>query len=91
MMIGTPGETGHPPTHLTQPSDVPVAPNRQIYSRGRARGGRTGSCWTKRADVKGFSGPEGGRRGRGQRVRRRGVSAPHYEVGAVQVASLGRP
>ncbi len=27
MTIGTPGEAGDPPTHLTQPSDVLVAPN----------------------------------------------------------------
>ncbi len=31
MTIGTPGEAGDPPNHLTQPSDVLVAPNGQIY------------------------------------------------------------
>ena len=31
MTIGTPGEAGDPPTHLTRPSDVLVAPNGQIY------------------------------------------------------------
>ncbi|MXX54576.1 MAG: hypothetical protein F4Z44_02155 [Gemmatimonadetes bacterium] len=41
MTIGVPGEAGDPPTHLTQPSDVLVAPNGQIYvadSHDRTRG-----------------------------------------------------
>ena len=41
MTIGTPGEAGDPPTHLTQPSDVLVAPNGQIYvvdAHNRSRG-----------------------------------------------------
>lgn len=31
MTIGTPGETGAPPTHLTDPSDVLVAPDGSIF------------------------------------------------------------
>ncbi len=31
MVIGTPGEMGDPPTHLTEPNDVLVAPNGRIY------------------------------------------------------------
>ena len=31
MTIGTPGEMGDPPTHLTEPNDVLVAPNGNIY------------------------------------------------------------
>ena len=41
MTIGTPGEAGLPPTHLTQPSDVLVARNGHIYvadAHDRARG-----------------------------------------------------
>ena len=33
MTIGTPGEMGDPPTHLTEPNDVLVAPNGNIYRR----------------------------------------------------------
>ncbi|MYK66250.1 MAG: hypothetical protein F4022_07240, partial [Gemmatimonadetes bacterium] len=41
MTIGTPGEAGDPPNHLTRPSDVLVAPNGQIYvvdAHDRTRG-----------------------------------------------------
>ena len=41
MTLGTPGEAGDPPNHFTQPSDVLVAPNGQIYvadSHERSRG-----------------------------------------------------
>ncbi|MCG8414590.1 MAG: hypothetical protein MI746_10275 [Pseudomonadales bacterium] len=31
MVIGTPGEMGDPPTHLTEPNDVLVAPNGRIF------------------------------------------------------------
>lgn len=31
MVIGTPGEAGNPPTHLTEPNDVLVAPDGHIY------------------------------------------------------------
>ena len=31
MTIGTPGEVGDPPTHLTDPNDVLIAPNGRIY------------------------------------------------------------
>lgn len=31
MTIGTPGEVGDPPTHLTDPNDVLVAPNGRIF------------------------------------------------------------
>ncbi len=31
MTIGTPGESGLPPTHLNEPNDVVVAPNGNIY------------------------------------------------------------
>ena len=31
MTLGTPGVAGDPPTHLTRPSDVLVAPNGEIY------------------------------------------------------------
>ena len=31
MTIGTPGEMGDPPTHLTEPNDVLVAPNGNIF------------------------------------------------------------
>lgn len=31
LAIGTPGEMGDPPTHLTEPNDVLVAPNGRIY------------------------------------------------------------
>lgn len=31
MTIGTPGEVGDPPTHLTDPNDVLIAPNGTIY------------------------------------------------------------
>lgn len=31
MTLGTPGEMGDPPTHFTQPNDVIVAPNGNIY------------------------------------------------------------
>ena len=41
MTIGTPGTAGDPPTHLTAPSDVLVAPNGDIYiveAHDRSRG-----------------------------------------------------
>jgi len=31
LVLGTPGETGHPPTHFTEPNDVVVGPNGNIY------------------------------------------------------------
>jgi sugar lactone lactonase YvrE len=31
LVLGTPGETGDPPTHLTEPNDVLVAPNGNIF------------------------------------------------------------
>ena len=31
LVLGTPGEAGHPPTHLTEPNDVVVGPNGNIY------------------------------------------------------------
>ena len=31
MVLGTPGEMGDPPTHFTEPNDVLVAPNGNIY------------------------------------------------------------
>lgn len=31
LVIGTPGEMGDPPTHLTEPNDVLVAPNGRIF------------------------------------------------------------
>jgi sugar lactone lactonase YvrE len=31
MTIGTPGQVGDPPTHLTDPNDVLIAPNGRIY------------------------------------------------------------
>ncbi len=31
MTLGTPGEAGDPPTHLTRPNDVLVAPNGDVY------------------------------------------------------------
>jgi len=31
MTIGTPGEMGDPPTHLTEPNDVLIAPNGNIF------------------------------------------------------------
>ena len=31
LRLGTPGETGNPPTHFTEPNDVVVGPNGNIY------------------------------------------------------------
>ena len=31
MTLGTPGEMGDPPSHFTQPNDVVIAPNGNIY------------------------------------------------------------
>ena len=31
MVIGTPGQVGDPPTHLTEPNDVLIAPNGRIF------------------------------------------------------------
>ena len=37
LVLGTPGETGDPPTHFTEPNDVVVGPNGNIYV-GEAHG-----------------------------------------------------
>ena len=37
LVLGTPGETGNPPTHFTEPNDVVVGPNGNIYV-GEAHG-----------------------------------------------------
>ena len=31
LVLGTPGETGNPPTHFTEPNDVVIGPNGNIY------------------------------------------------------------